>query len=487
MSTRFYFSQDTAPFSTAAHATWSEALSNPTQRLKLDPLSGTRHTPDYSKVKNVATNPWRGITNQFVSDPLPAAGTLDGTFSMIVLLRESAAALDASFWLVIKVIDNIGTTVRGTAYLSSHTGVSAQKDAINYELNSVAEDKKTRYLRDQTLTPVAYQAGDRIAVEYGAQVNSTSTGTIFSAVSLDREAATDLELWHDILTDPFLNVKHRQWLEFSADLFPITLAAEEFQYLNSGLKLNSSVTLPFFDVTSIDGLDAAPVGLSTTPREGSHGAYAASEFETARIITLEGTAYASPTALEAYLDSLKNNFLPTKRDHPLYFGTDAGMRAVFGKSQGLRYRKSPSRSVGAVECQVQLICQDPRIYYPFERTLGPYAMGISAVVTIGGNRDTPARIVMRGPTTSNPELHMYNSNGYMKLTCQTTLSSDDIVVFDLDARTIIKNFNVNMRESWVLTGDWINLAPAQNYIATGAATGTTATSGIRVHYREAYR
>ena len=137
-----------------------------------------------------------------------------------------------------------------------------------------------------------------------------------------------------------------------------TLNPEEFQYGDTGMLLNGSVALPFVDLTKIAGLDSTDIRSVTHDREGQNGGYLDSQYETLRTVTLEGTIYAAVTAMETYLDQLKANYAPRTTAQALYFGTDAGVRAVFGKPLGIKYDKDALRRLGKAEMQVQVVCED---------------------------------------------------------------------------------------------------------------------------------
>lgn len=248
-----------------------------------------------------------------------------------------------------------------------------------------------------------------------------------------------------------------------------TLAAEEYQFEDTGIKLNGGSTLPFVDVTSIDGLDNAPVRFSTNAREGMDGAWADAEFEDVRTVTIEASIYAPVTALETYLDALKANFAPSAIAKPFYFGTDAGTRVVFGKSTGLRYPKQTSRRLGIVDIQVQILCEDPRIYSPDIIT-----RVLPGTLTLGGNRDSTGTITLTAGT--NPVVTLSGSS----FTFALTISAPTII--DLRNRTILRNDKTNVRKFVTIVGGWPKFVAGNNVIGltgTGAAGSAAARSAWR--------
>jgi phage-related protein len=262
-----------------------------------------------------------------------------------------------------------------------------------------------------------------------------------------------------------------------------TLILEEYQFEDAGIGvlLNGSTSLPFCDISSVQGLDNAPFRVQQHDMEGQDGGYVDSEFETVRTVTIEGTAYANPTSMETYLDSLKANYAPHKLPKPFYFMTDAGQRVVFGKSQGFRYSKDEMRRRGTANFQIQIICEDPRIYTDTLITNSATRATGSVSVTVGGNRPTPAKITLTGSITS-PTV-TYTRTGAVMAFTGYTLGAGQQIVIDLINRTVVQA-GVSKRNAMTLTGTWFMLEPGVNTFNYGG-TGSTAT--IAVETRSAWR
>lgn len=249
-----------------------------------------------------------------------------------------------------------------------------------------------------------------------------------------------------------------------------TLAPEQWQYTDTGILLNSSPALPFVDIINVDGVDSASVRTSTAIREGTHGGWVDAQFEDVRTVTLDGVAYANPSAMEAYLDQLKANMAPTAAAQPLYFGVDAAdvTRMFLAKSLGLRYQKTTDRGLGRVELQVQFLCEDPRIYAPALTT-----QAIPGTLMLAGNRGTTGTITITGPST-NPSITI----GGKTLAFNYTLASGHSIVIDLDARTVILDGTTNLRGSMTVTGGWPKLQAGAN-VFTGSAASVSARAAWR--------
>lgn len=252
-----------------------------------------------------------------------------------------------------------------------------------------------------------------------------------------------------------------------------SLATEQYQYLDSpaGVILNSDAVLPFFDVTTIDGLDSAPISPVQSDQYGIDGGFVDAPNEGVRTVTIEGTVYANPTALETYLNKLKANFAPVNIDQPFYFCTDdeSTVHFVNGKSLGFHYPKDNQRSYGVVNAQIQIVCQDPRIYSTTLRkvTINP---GASGSISIQGNRDTPPTITLNGPLTA-PIVVTY---GTVTLTYNVTIASGHSVTIDVLNRTVMNETGANVRPSLVMSpsGAWPLLTPGANLFSLAAAAGT---------------
>lgn len=213
MATRFYFT-NTAGEITPASGTYTdwEAPASPPSTYKL------AHAGDWPGV--TVFNPYQqthgGTTDgdsaiaRFISQPI-GAQTITGTGKGQVLMRESATGLNAHPQIVIRVVSNDGTTVRGTLYAGdSGTGTLAEMTTTtrNWQIPRAA-------VLPITLSSVTAQAGDRILMETGFRADSTSTSSFgvhrFGSLAA-AGGANDLVEAGTATTD--LN----NWFEFSANL-----------------------------------------------------------------------------------------------------------------------------------------------------------------------------------------------------------------------------------------------------------------------------
>jgi hypothetical protein len=403
---------------------------------------------------------------QYISDPLPA-GTLDGTFKMVIAASEADLGDDG--WLIpsIRVVSNNGSVVRGIAFNGAGLGglTSSNPWQSNYELGATSNGLKSRYYDATALGSVGIQAGDRIVVEIGVRFTGAAGSAGASINMHDKNVVAG-------------NRVFRPWIEFSKDLFAAP-TREQYRYLFTGVMLNTDAVVPFVDITKVDGLDNAPVSLAQNAREGMHGGYVTSSYQTQRTVILEGDIYASPSNLESYLDTLKANFRPTKAPHPLFFGTDTSVRMVYGKSQGLRYAKDAFRRLGRVPFMVQIVCADPRIYAAYS----PKAASVFGAANLNGNRDTYPRILFRGGMT-NPSISVNNMYGTQTIAYTGVLSNTDYVLINCERRTALLNGITSVRHLLTIS-DWPVFSPDNNSITTNSSVETGGW-GFFVDYLEAY-
>jgi len=262
-----------------------------------------------------------------------------------------------------------------------------------------------------------------------------------------------------------------------------TLAVEQYQYTDTGVLLNGDPPVPFFDVTSVDGLDGTPVSLSSLNQMGRDGGYADAANEDLRTVTVEGTVYASVTALETYLNLLKANFAPSASDQPFYFRHDdtATVKMVMGKALGFTYTKDTLRRIGSADAQFSIVCGDPRIYSSTLSTMAVARAGNNTMALVG-NRDTYPTFILNGPLTA-PITITYGS---FVITYTVTITTGHSVTIDTAAKTCIDDLGNNVRGNVTLSpvAKWPVFGPGNNLVALGSSSGT---GNLTVNARSAWR
>lgn len=199
MSTRFYFVDQSAGVTPAVDAGWENTASLFRRRL----YRQGRLTSTVAAVTPTITT---GVTEdaialQMVSTPIPPQ-EITGTVSLVTICSENDALLECTLAVVIRVVSNDGSVVRGTLY--SNFNIDTE-----FTLNA---SPSTRIVNAQAVTPVTTLPGDRIVVEVGAHAASpTATNTI--RIYTGNNNATDCPL-----TSGDTNL-YNPWVEFSQDLF----------------------------------------------------------------------------------------------------------------------------------------------------------------------------------------------------------------------------------------------------------------------------
>lgn len=287
-----------------------------------------------------------------------------------------------------------------------------------------------------------------------------------------------------------------------------TLKTEEYQYGDDGLLLNGdSSGLPFIDIESIEGLDSAPLRSDTHDREGTDGGYVQSVYESIRTINIEGHVYADPRNTENYLDALKNNFAATRVNKPFYIQADNGQKVVWGKSQGFNYTKDSGRRIGVIPFQIQILCEDPRLYTPkivsrsttliavvttgrsypktYPLLYGGAVSSNGLSVTLNGNRETPGKLRIDGPVV-NPQI-IFDTTG-STLSFKLTVPTGSYLEVDLGAKSVLMNGSSSVRGSMTLDGGWFMMQPgANNFRFLGVQSPATPLATLTVSAYSAWR
>jgi hypothetical protein len=285
----------------------------------------------------------------------------------------------------------------------------------------------------------------------------------------------------------------------------VTLTEEYTFMLNdTGVVLNTDSTLlPFVDINKVSGMDNAEYRETQRDHEGTDGGFMDAEFEKGRTVLLEGELYADTANMEAYLDSLKENWAPSSTPIPLYLKVPGrAERVMFVKPLGCRYDWESIRRFGSSRVQFKAFAEDPRIYTSelittiinyggdagtgfafnlgFDFGFGPAVAPTGANVNNSGNRPTPAIMTIVGPVTSPA---IVNDTAGLTLAFNITLAATDSLVIDLANRTVLLN-GINRRGT-LLQPNWFFLAKGDNFIRFGGGAGTG--SYLTIQHRAAWR
>ncbi len=484
MPTRFYFQpyQDwPAGVATTVASIWDTVGFDAFGKLTPS-LQGTA-PPVVLTAQNKASaaNPYNVMIGRFISDPL-AAGTITvpSAVQLVIPLRgiSVAGGDQAMLQFAARIVTSTGTT-RHTLLSgqSLTTVVTTGETSYNRALHQTL--LSTRKYQGNITSAASIQQGDRLQVEIGVRwVTATTNLPAYAAFTAAETANDDLpfkaNVTYELGTNSYLFL--RPWIEFVDNIKVAgTLNEGEVRFTDNGIVLNGPATLPFTDITRIDGIDAAPVPANISNRAGAHGGYVTSTFEGPRTITIEGDFYADPATFYSDLQALRNCFAPSAVPRPLRVQTDQGTMLFFGKSQGLRATVDRQRSYGKLPFQVQIVCQDPRRYTDAVTRITLPAS--NTLFTIGGDRDTTGIIKIKNNSNgslSNPyTLVIQNSySGLAQLQLNTSLAAGDELVYNLDERSAILNGTTNIRNFVTFFGTrWPVISAGNNYMFNAAAGG----------------
>lgn len=276
---------------------------------------------------------------------------------------------------------------------------------------------------------------------------------------------------------------------------------------DTGVILNSDVTATFVDIENVKGYDSAPFRTTERDHEGDDGGFMDAEFEKGRDIVLDGTIYGSADTLESYLDSLKENWAPSRVQIPLYVkAPGVTERVLFGKPLGIKYDWSAARRTSQITVQFGFYAEDPRIYdaslltanlplgatvfsgFGFNLAFNFGFGGVSSTndavqVVNGGNRPTPPVIRINGPI-ENPILISDTAGKTMTFSPLTLLSGEYIDV-DMKNKTVKLNGNTNRRNT-LIAPTWFYLEKGANTLRLRASSSDP-TAFATVSYRPAWR
>lgn len=180
--------------------------------------SNTAKSVGTTRTKGSASANINQLDRQYLSNATLNAQTITGTFSLVLRGYESATALDGRVQVILRVVSGDGTTVRGTLYAGSTATVSATVGNEAEELPGTnAASRATRIKNALSVSSVSAQSGDRLLLEVGARLGSTSTTTQFTLEYGDPTAGADYALTSGLTTDLAPWLETSQTLAFTYD------------------------------------------------------------------------------------------------------------------------------------------------------------------------------------------------------------------------------------------------------------------------------
>lgn len=240
----------------------------------------------------------------------------------------------------------------------------------------------------------------------------------------------------------------------------------EYQYMEGGVLLNNSTSLPFIDVHNISGLSMPKIDAKTIEYDGRHGGYAYAQYVGMRTIIIDGVLYANSNTISATLDTLTTNFAPKEEDFPFFF-KEPGIvqRYILCKPIACDYDVDNLRNYGASKIQIQLSAGDVTKYAnKADVTMVPSAQYNFTNV---GNLETYPEFTISGAYSSMSIVHIQSGN---TVTIEYNTDNDDDTVIDYKTnRALINGDNAS---NYITSRGWAALEP--NTVATFSISTVTA-------------
>lgn len=249
-----------------------------------------------------------------------------------------------------------------------------------------------------------------------------------------------------------------------------TLGDYEYQFKDTGVKLNSSVSATFVDITKITGLDMPQVDSITADFDGVHGGSVYSKFFGTRTFVLDGFIYAPAASADAYCDTLVTNFMPDDIDWPFYFkGAGISQRYILAKSLGLKYDIDSLRMMGKTAAQFILAAGDVRKYVNNADQV--MVANTLYTPTNAGNMETYPVFTIIGAWST---ITLFNSSASRTVALADTRIAGDVTVVDFKTRSV--TVNGVRKSSIVTTNQWWSIPAGGGQSVRYTVTGGPPTS-----------
>lgn len=251
-----------------------------------------------------------------------------------------------------------------------------------------------------------------------------------------------------------------------------TLGNYEYQLGDTGIKLNGTSTLPFFDIDKVAGLDMPKIEVKEDSLDAQHGGVVFGKYFQPRTIIIDGAIYADPTTVDSYIDSLISNYMPSESDTPFYFKhPGVTQRYVLCRPVGFNYDIERLRAYGKCSAQLQLKAGDPRKYV--DNADQVMTVGSNYTPTNTGNMETYPIFVITGAWST---ITFTNNTAAKSVVLTDTRVAGDITVINFKDRSVI--VNGSRKSSIVSTGNWWNIPSNNTQTVKYTVTGGPPTSVV---------
>lgn len=249
-----------------------------------------------------------------------------------------------------------------------------------------------------------------------------------------------------------------------------TLSDYEYQFKDTGFKLNGSSALPFIDVMKVTGLDLPVIDANIDDIDGQHGSSIYAKYTRERTIVVEGTLYANASTIETTIDTLITNFIPDGLDYPFYFKhPGATQRYVMAQPVAFKCDVETLRRTGSALIQIQLIASDPRKYVDNSNQL--MGNNVNYTPANAGNVNSYAIFTVVGAYAT---ITFHNNTLSRTVVITYAAVGGDITVLDMKKRLVTVN-GIN-RSSSITTALWWDIPAGGGHSVKYTATGSVPTS-----------
>jgi hypothetical protein len=259
------------------------------------------------------------------------------------------------------------------------------------------------------------------------------------------------------------------------------------------------------DVTSVTGLDQAPIRTSTATYEGRDGGILNATHEDMRVVIISGIIYGGSSPVQTLLEALKANYAPSSLAQPFYIQPGGiTQRQIYAKSLGFKYPWDAGIRTNKVPFTITLQAEDPTIYgtslydvagalqgaapgYGFNYNY-PYSYGTSTFIgqtylVNNGTKPCGFYAIIRNPTSQIVNPRILSDTVSAQVTTTISAGSNDVLIFDFYRESLLLN-NAN-RHTAIVNEGWFLLQPGINSVRFQA--DSTAQVNVDYQFYDGYR
>lgn len=233
-----------------------------------------------------------------------------------------------------------------------------------------------------------------------------------------------------------------------------TLNDYEYQFKDTGVLLNGTSALPFWDVEKITGLmDFPELSAKIQDYDGRHGSVTYAKYFQHRTVVVDGTLYASPTDFDTPLETMRSSLLPNGADYPFYFKhPNKAQRYMMVKPIALNCDVDTGRRYGAGKFQIQLVAGDPKQY--IDGTVANWTNNVNFNLNNTGNVVTAPVISITSTSTTTANITVQNVTTSRSIAFSKAVSTGNVITIDLEYMAIKINGSYTPVAITLTGADW---------------------------------